>query len=48
MDDEQFAKQLAKIRDLDQQVRDKEYELTSSIPDEARRANVPPSILRSL
>ena len=47
VDDEQFTKQLAKIRDLDQQIRDKEYELTSAVPDEARRANPPPSVLRS-
>jgi hypothetical protein len=47
VDDEQFAKQLAKIRDLDQQIRDKEYDLESSIPDQARRASVPPGLLRS-
>ena len=47
VDDEQFAKQLAKIRDLDRQIRDKEYELGSSIPDQARRASIPPGVLRS-
>ncbi|SRR6266571_2445936 len=47
VDDAQFAKQLAKIRDLDQQIRDKEYELESSIPDQARRTSIPPGLLRS-
>ncbi|SRR6266571_1046369 len=47
VDDEQFAKQVAKVRDLDQQIRDKEYELESIVPDEARRAGIPPGLLRS-
>ena len=39
------AKVLAKISALDQQIRDKEYELSTTIPDEARRAGVPLSVL---
>jgi hypothetical protein len=47
VDDGQFATHLAKIRDLDQQIRDKEYEIGSTIPDQARRASIPPGLLRS-
>jgi hypothetical protein len=47
VDDGQFGKQLAKIHDLDQQIRDREYDLKSSIPDQARRASIPPGLLRS-
>src|SRR3989475_10753011 len=39
------AKILSKLNELDQQVRDKEHELTVTIPDEARRAGVPPGAL---
>jgi hypothetical protein len=41
----QKAKEEYDISELDQQVRDKEYEITTTIPDEARRAGVPPSVL---
>lgn len=47
LDNEQYAKLLESIRDLDQQIRDKESELASTIPDEARRASIPPGLLRS-
>ena len=47
LDEEQYFKLLARIRDLDQQIRDKEYALDSIIPDEARRASIPPGVLRS-
>ena len=39
------AKMLAKINELDQRIRDKEYEINTAIPDEARRAGVPPGAL---
>jgi uncharacterized protein DUF4124 len=39
------AKILSKLNELDQQVREKEQELTVTIPDEARRAGVPPGVL---
>jgi hypothetical protein len=35
----------SKINDLDQRIRDKEHELTVTIPDEARQAGVPPGAL---
>jgi hypothetical protein len=35
----------ARIRELDQSITDKEYEISSTIPDEARRAGVPPGVL---
>jgi len=35
----------SKINDLDQRIRDKEHELTVTIPDEARQAGVPPNAL---
>jgi hypothetical protein len=39
------AKMLAKISELDQRIRDKEYEINTTIPDEAHRAGVPPGAL---
>ena len=39
------AKATSKINDLDQRTRDKEYEITTTIPDEARRAGVPAGVL---
>lgn len=39
------AKASAKLSDLDQRIRDKEHELTVTIPDEARQAGVPPGAL---
>ncbi len=42
------AKQSAassKLDDLDQRIREKEYEIGTTIPDEARRVGVPSSIL---
>jgi hypothetical protein len=38
-------KALSKLNDLDQRMRDKEHELTVTIPDEARQAGVPPNTL---
>jgi hypothetical protein len=35
----------SKVNDLDQRIRDKEHELTVTIPDEARQAGVPPNAL---
>ena len=39
------SKATSKINDLDQRIRDKEHELTVTIPDEARQAGVPSSVL---
>ena len=39
------AKILSKLNELDQQVREKEHELTVTIPDEARQAGVPSGVL---
>ena len=45
VDPNEDAKILSKLKELDQQVREKEHELTVTIPDEARRAGVPAGVL---
>lgn len=45
VDPEEEAKASAKIRNLDQLIQTKEYEVNTAIPDEARRAGVPLSTL---
>jgi len=45
LDPEAEAKVKSKISELDQRIRDKEYEITTTIPDEARRAGVPAGVL---
>ncbi|MEK6695024.1 MAG: DUF4124 domain-containing protein [Nitrospirota bacterium] len=45
VDPEQEAKAAATISEIDQRIRDKEYEITSTIPDQARQAGVPSSVL---
>ena len=42
---EEDAKQKARIAELDDLIAKKEYEINTTIPDEARRAGVPSSIL---
>ena len=44
-DPEADAKYRAKLADLDEQINKKEYELSVTIPDEARRAGIPPGVL---
>jgi hypothetical protein len=39
------AKTSGKLRELDKQIRDKEYEINTTIPAEARRAGVPSGVL---
>ena len=45
VDPEIQAKASSRIKELDQLIRDKEYEINTTIPDEARRAGVPSSVL---
>jgi len=45
LDSDIEAKATSKINELDQRIRDKEYEITTTIPDEARRAGVPAGVL---
>jgi len=45
LDPEAEAKAKSKISELDQRIRDKEYEISTAIPDEARRAGVSPDVL---
>ena len=45
IDPEQQADTLSRIRELEQRILDKEYEINTTIPDEARRAGVPSSVL---
>jgi hypothetical protein len=45
LDPEAEAQAASKVSELDKQVRAKEYEINIAIPDEARRAGVPPGIL---
>jgi len=45
LDPETEAQAASKISELDKQVRAKEYEVNTAIPDEARRAGVPPGML---
>jgi Domain of unknown function (DUF4124) len=44
-DPEVDARHRAKLTELDEQLSKKEYELTTTIPDEARKAGVPPGVL---
>ena len=44
-DPEKDAKLRAKLAELDETIRKKETDITTSIPDEARRAGVPSSVL---
>ena len=45
IDPEAEAKTTSKISELDQRIRNKEYEINTAIPDEARRAGVSPGVL---
>lgn len=44
-DPEVDARQRAKLADLDEQISEKEHALSTTIPDEARKAGIPPSVL---
>jgi uncharacterized protein DUF4124 len=41
IDPEKVAQAEATLKELEQRIRDKEYEISTTIPDEARRAGVP-------
>jgi hypothetical protein len=45
IDPEKVAQAEATLKELEQRIRDKENEITTTIPDEARRAGVPPGFL---
>jgi hypothetical protein len=45
VDPEMEAKASSRIKELDQLIRDKEYEINTTIPDAARQAGVPSSVL---
>ena len=45
IDPEKAAQGATTVKELEQRIRDKEYEITTTIPDEARQAGVPPSVL---
>ena len=45
LDPDTLAEAKSKISELDQRIRDKEYAITTAIPDEASRAGVPPGAL---
>jgi hypothetical protein len=45
IDPEKVAQAEAAISEIEQRIRDKEYEINTTIPDEARRAGVPSSVL---
>lgn len=45
VDDAAFANTLARIRELNQQILNKKDELATTIPDEARRAGIPPRVV---
>jgi hypothetical protein len=45
IDPEKQADASSKIKELDQRIQDKEYELNTTIPDQARQAGVPSSAL---
>ncbi|MDO8546687.1 MAG: DUF4124 domain-containing protein [Nitrospirales bacterium] len=45
IDPEKQADSSSKIKELDQRIQDKEYELNTTIPDQARQAGVPPGVL---
>jgi DNA repair exonuclease SbcCD ATPase subunit len=44
-DPEADARYRARLAELDEQISQKEYELTTTIPDEARKAGIPPGVL---
>jgi len=44
-DPEKDAQLRAKLAELDEKIRKKEYEINTAIPDEARRAGVSPDVL---
>jgi hypothetical protein len=44
-DPEVDARHRAKLAELDDELSKKEYELTTTIPDEARKAGIPPGVL---
>ncbi|TAL11600.1 MAG: DUF4124 domain-containing protein [Nitrospirae bacterium] len=45
IDPDKEAQAAATVKELEQRIRDKEYEITTTIPDEARRAGVPSGVL---
>lgn len=45
IDPEKEAQVATHVKELEQRIRDKEYAVTTTIPDEARQAGVPPSVL---
>ncbi len=45
VDPDTEAEAASKISALDQRIRDKEYDINTAIPDQARRAGVPPGAL---
>lgn len=45
IDPEKEAQAAADVKALDQHIRDKEYTINTTIPEEARRAGVPPSVI---
>ncbi len=45
IDPEKEAQVATRVKELEQRIHDKEYEVTVTIPDEARQAGVPPSVL---
>jgi hypothetical protein len=45
IDPEKEAQAAAAIKEIEQRIRDREYEINTTIPDEARQAGVPSNIL---
>jgi len=45
VDPEKEAQASAAVKEIEQRIQDKEYELNTTIPDEARQAGVPSSVL---
>lgn len=45
IDPEKQGDSSAKMKELDQLIRDKEYEINTTIPDQARQAGVPSNVL---
>ena len=45
IDPEKEAAEAAKLKELDQKIRDKEYEIDTTIPEQARQAGVSSSVL---
>lgn len=45
LDPEKETQAAAAVKELDQRIQDKEYEITTTIPEQARRAGVPPGVL---